>query len=317
MYWAVYGRQCYSQPAISISDCIICHLLRVSIHHPLNHPLPRSLSLSRCFCHHLSLFTSLSNYRTQTNISPRGPIAAGLSCLSVGWGWGVGTIHTCNLSKLERNLGGIKSKSFLSGESIAARDEQWRQPNHRECFCLSGSLLKFNAFSLFVQFKAFKTQKIFKTENFSTIQRQQNNRCLSVGLKMTNVPAPHVHRMTQSGKSRTSSHALWLVNKPRLCFHTAHKTTPWTSTTLWRGIGQRSTRQMSAWMWWAWTGSQLWQRGYMQQAAVHEPWQRSDHTGGWPNTWWPHIVDFLSFVSCHIWARCSFTHDHLEGFHLW
>lgn len=59
MYRAVYTQQCHSRRAISISDLIICHLLRVSIHHTLNYPLPLSLfwfisvSVTIAVCHSL------------------------------------------------------------------------------------------------------------------------------------------------------------------------------------------------------------------------------------------------------------------------
>lgn len=70
MYWAVYSQICPSPGAISISDCIICHLLCISIHHTLNHRLPLSLSQSvgvsiiMSICH--SLLLCLIIMRKQT-----------------------------------------------------------------------------------------------------------------------------------------------------------------------------------------------------------------------------------------------------------
>lgn len=123
MHRAIYTQQCHSQRAISISDCIICHLLCISIHHTLNHPRPLSPSLSVLY---LSFFTSLSNYHTQTNISPDGRLPQVWTVSERGGEKKRSSYpHMQSASELEVIPWGIDSKSSLSGESIAVQELRW------------------------------------------------------------------------------------------------------------------------------------------------------------------------------------------------
>lgn len=101
-------------------NCVISPALH--LHPSLSPPTPPPPPLSPPS---LTIFTIHGQIITHQRTLPDGHIAAGLSCHSVFFGGGRGAgIHACNLSILEAVPTGAGGKSCLSGEGIAARDEQ-------------------------------------------------------------------------------------------------------------------------------------------------------------------------------------------------